>query len=109
MYCGHCHTCGSKLIPLAEGGEYCPHCATERAYVWHGRGEDPSLCPPLEVAASVRLLNADIDRRCLRLLYAVLRYPGPCDYAMVGDLSRIKSLLDEALAVIPKGISHENR
>jgi hypothetical protein len=108
MYCGHCHTCGTKLIALAEGGEYCPHCAAVRAYVWHGRGEDPSLCPSPEVSLRVRSLNADIDRSCYRLLYDVLRHPGPCDQATVDTLLHVKDLLQQAHLVIKYGVDHEH-
>lgn len=39
-YCGHCHTCGTKLREVLDGEEWCPVCQTYRRYRshgWHGR------------------------------------------------------------------------
>lgn len=35
-HCGRCHTCGTRLIPVLDGEEYCPKCDAYRRYRSHG-------------------------------------------------------------------------
>lgn len=47
-HCGHCHSCGSKMIMNSLGEEWCPLCQKNRRYKSHGfnKPEDKSKeCP----------------------------------------------------------------
>ena len=34
--CGRCHTCGTRLMTVLDGEEYCSNCAQYRRYQSHG-------------------------------------------------------------------------
>jgi hypothetical protein len=50
MYCGLCHTCGTRLMVVLDGEEWCPQCRCYRRYWSHGwssaNGDsDSARCP----------------------------------------------------------------
>lgn len=47
-HCGRCHKCGTKLLSVLDGEEWCPKCNTYRRYKTHGwttYATDTSPCP----------------------------------------------------------------
>ena len=52
-FCGRCHECGTKLLYVLDGEEYCPTCRCYRRYRSHGWARDvadtrASACPEWE-------------------------------------------------------------
>jgi len=45
--CGKCHECGTPLVLVLDGEEWCPKCQAYRRYRSHGwaTGYDHSPCP----------------------------------------------------------------
>lgn len=50
--CGHCHTCGARMLDVLDGEEYCPNCHQYRRYHSHGWSawaadkDSTDTCPP---------------------------------------------------------------
>jgi hypothetical protein len=46
--CGECHECGTPLVAVLDGEEWCPKCQQYRRYRshgWIGAGIDRTPCP----------------------------------------------------------------
>ena len=41
MYCQRCHTCGTRLMKVLDGEEWCPTCEQYRRYKSHGWTAEP--------------------------------------------------------------------
>ena len=49
MKCNCCHTCGTSLLTVLDGEEWCLKCETLRRYASHGWGRgEGSACPSAE-------------------------------------------------------------
>ena len=46
-HCGYCHECGTKLLRVLGGEQWCPECKQYRRYRSHGwKTEGSEDCPP---------------------------------------------------------------
>lgn len=63
MYCGLCHTCGTQLIVVLDGEEWCPRCRCYRRYRSHGWSgvdseSDGERCPDCRAAVACARMAA---------------------------------------------------